>query len=105
MLDLLQCIITYLFSTVLYKRINIHSADYTPMYFWLFMGMVIFAYGNHKTIQTRDCHPILVFNWHIANIKILKPFIYVFTCWNILWDLSPFENVSDQQISGLFFVI
>ena len=52
---------------------------------------VIFATGNYKNIQTRDCGPVLFFDWHIPSIShysVVEDSLY--EC--ILHEIDEFES-------------
>ena len=71
-LELFRCIATYAFSTKLYNRATIGAALIThsciASSLWV---KVIFAIGNHKNIQTRDCCPFLFLTGTLDQYHII----------------------------------
>ena len=73
-LELFRCITIYLFSTVLYNPEFQQPQCWSLTHVFLVVSLwvkVLFAIGNHKRIQTRDCCPVLFFSLaHCINVTL-----------------------------------
>ena len=92
-LELFWCIATYVIHTVFTNRASMAAVQITRSCIssssWV---KVIFAIGNHKNIQTRDCCPLLCL-WLAHCINITLFCCCRFTLWlKLLQEFEEFER-------------